>query len=136
MALPGPAIINNNEELDELWTSILSIDHEFGFSKGDKVSAKDLPLELTNFISHYCKQRHYFFDILNCGKDDCEICLPPRLPADVYVYLRSSIIYQIQFPIQKDTKNNSPRFLEPRPAKNIEFHRGTSPRYRNPYHFI
>ena len=74
----------SDDELNDLWTSILSIDQEFSLSKEDKVSAKDLPLNLTNFISHCCKQRHYFFDILKCGKDDCEVCLPPRLPTDVF----------------------------------------------------
>ena len=51
----------SDEELNDLWTAILSIDQEFTFSKEDKVSAKNISPELTNFISHCCKQRHYLF---------------------------------------------------------------------------
>ena len=42
-----------DNELDELWTALLHV-------AIDKVSTKDLPLELGNFISHCCKRRHYF----------------------------------------------------------------------------
>ena len=61
-----------DDELDELWTALLAIDKEFSFSKSDKVSTKHLPLELGNFISHCCTHRHYFFDILKCGEEDCK----------------------------------------------------------------
>ena len=67
-------------ELDALWTTILAIDKEFRVNHTDKVSAKDLTESLRNFMSHCCVQRHYFFDILKCGDEDCEVCLPPRLP--------------------------------------------------------
>ena len=42
-----------DNELYELWTALLHV-------AIDKVSTKDLPLELGNFISHCCKWRHYF----------------------------------------------------------------------------
>ena len=35
---------------------------------------------LSEFIAHCCRQRHYFFDILKCGKTECSLCKPPRLP--------------------------------------------------------
>ena len=73
-----------NDELDDLWTSILSIDQEFPYSRSDKFSAKDLTSQLVEFMSHCCKQRHYYFDILKCGKRECKICLQTRLPADVF----------------------------------------------------
>lgn len=68
------------EEMSDMWTALLAIDQEFHQDYSDKVSAKDLPHSLTSFISHCCKQRHYFFDILKCGKSDCTVCLPVRLP--------------------------------------------------------
>ena len=39
----------SDDELNDLWTSILSIDCEFSLSKEDKVSAKDLPLIFDEF---------------------------------------------------------------------------------------
>ena len=35
-------------------------------------------------MSHCCKQRHYYFDILKCGERKCKICLLTRLPTDVF----------------------------------------------------
>jgi len=72
------------EELDDLWTTLLSIDQQFPHARSDKFSAKELSERLVKFIEHYCIQRHYFFDILKCGKADCDICLSPRLPAHVF----------------------------------------------------
>ncbi|KAL5496676.1 hypothetical protein EMCRGX_G013014 [Ephydatia muelleri] len=71
-------------KLDDLWTSIFSIDQEFPYSQSDKLSGKDLTSQLVEFMSHCCKQRHYYFDILKCGERKCKICLPTRLPADVF----------------------------------------------------
>ena len=64
-------------ELDVMWTMILVNQHEFLVNHRDKVSAKDLTESLHNFMLHCCVQRHYFFDILKCGNEDCEVCLPP-----------------------------------------------------------
>jgi len=33
-------------------------------------------------MKHCCCERYYFFDIKKCGDEDCDICLPPRLPCD------------------------------------------------------
>ncbi len=65
------------EDLDDLWTALLSIDQQFPHARSDKFSAKDLSNGLVEFIDHCCVQRHYFFDVLKCGKADCYICLPP-----------------------------------------------------------
>ena len=61
-----------------------SIDQEFPYSQSDKFSGKDLTSQLVEFMSHCCKQRHYYCDILKCGERKCNICLPTRLPADVF----------------------------------------------------
>ena len=68
------------EEMDRLWTAFLALDQEFQYGHSDKISAKDIPFDLARFISHCCKLRHYFFDTLKCGKSDCTLCLPVRLP--------------------------------------------------------
>ena len=72
------------EELDDLWTTLLSIDQEFPHARSDKFSAKELSEKLVKFIEHCCIQRHYFFDILKCGKVNCDICLPPRLEPHIF----------------------------------------------------
>ena len=38
-------------------------------------------------MKHCCHQRHYFFEIKKCGDEDCNICLPPRLPYDKFLQL-------------------------------------------------
>ena len=35
-------------------------------------------------MAHCCKQRHYFFDILKCGKPACMLCKPLRLSASEF----------------------------------------------------
>ena len=44
---------------------------------------KDLP-RLKAFIDHCCQTRHYHFCISKCGKQDCGICKPPRLPQEIF----------------------------------------------------
>ena len=43
---------------------------------------EDLP-DLSKFLDHCCRRRHYFFEIKKCGKDGCKICKPVRLPQEV-----------------------------------------------------
>ena len=35
-------------------------------------------------MQHCCHERKYIFGIKKCGKCDCSICRPPRLPDDVF----------------------------------------------------
>ena len=67
--------------MDRLCTAVLALDHEFQYGHSDKISAKDITSDLSRFILHCCKLRHYFFDILKCGKSNCTICIPVRLPS-------------------------------------------------------
>lgn len=67
-------------ELDEFWTALLSLDSTFQLKHSSKVCAKDLTPSLVEFFTHCCRERHYFFDILKCGEQDCTTCKPPRLP--------------------------------------------------------
>ena len=52
------------EELDAFWTSQLAVDAEFQRQCTDSISAKDFSPRLAEFLAHWCRQRHYFFDIL------------------------------------------------------------------------
>ena len=107
--------------------ALLAIDKEFSFSKFYKVSTQDLPWELDNFISH-----SLLFDILKCG-EDCKICIPPRLPADVFMnldHLPDPIL------VQKGTLNHSLRSSGLKPVKKIDLHQSTGLTNRNLYHFI
>jgi len=69
------------QQLDDLWTALLTIDEEYSYSRKDKFSAKELSQKLIKFMEHSCTQRHYFFDIIKCGET---LCLPPRLPPDAF----------------------------------------------------
>eukprot|EP00731_Ephydatia_muelleri_P010008 Em0005g594a len=71
-------------EIDSLWSSLLAIDHEMRLRHDDKITAKDLSPALADFMAHCCKQRHYFFDILKCGKPECMLCKPLRLSASEF----------------------------------------------------
>ena len=75
------------DELDELWTSLAVIDKEFQVRHNEKINAKNLSKGVAEFLSHCCRERHYFFDILKCGKSQCSICSPPRLPVTDFAKL-------------------------------------------------
>ena len=75
------------DELDELWTSLFVIDKEFQVRHNKKINAKNLSHGVAEFLSHCCRERHYFFDILKCRKSQCSICSPPRLPVTNFANL-------------------------------------------------
>ena len=54
-------------ELNSFWIALLAVDNEFKLAHSDKVSAKDMTSPFSQFFTHCCQQRHYFFDILKCG---------------------------------------------------------------------
>ena len=75
-------------ETNDFWTALLSIDAHFPLAHSSKCSAKDLTSQLSKFVAHCCRERHYFFDVLKCGASECEVCNPPRLPVSVFMSLR------------------------------------------------
>ena len=75
------------EELDAFWIVLLAVDNEFHLRYTDSICAKYLTPHLAEFLAHCCRQRHYLFDILKCGKSDCRLCLPPQLPATEFAKL-------------------------------------------------
>ena len=81
------------DELDEFWTSLSAIDQEFQLCHNKKMNAKNVTPGVAEFISHCCCERHYFFNILKCGRQECAICSTPTLPASEFTSLS---IYRIQ----------------------------------------
>ena len=67
------------EAISNPWANLHLIDPEFDLQHTDKVSQKSLSPLLKDFISHCCRQQHYFFEIKKCGEDDCTLCTPVRL---------------------------------------------------------
>lgn len=53
-----------------------------------KKELKDRP-KLQEFLDHCTVSRSYFFTIRKCGNPECQICLPPRLPPDVFSQLHA-----------------------------------------------
>lgn len=72
------------KELDDLWTTLPLIDQQFPHARSDKFNVKKLSDRLVKFIEHCCIERYYFFDILKCGKANCDICLLPMLAPHVF----------------------------------------------------
>ena len=96
----------STEELDDLWTTLLSIDQLFPNVRSDKFSAKELSEKIVKFIEHCCFQRHYLFDILKCGKADCDICLEHQ-----GLHLMFSQLSTTSQTLFQDHKNTTRRFL-------------------------
>ena len=67
------------EAISNPWANLHLIDPEFDLQHTDKVSQKSLSPLLKDFISHCCRQQHYFFEIKKCGEDDCTLCTLVRL---------------------------------------------------------
>ena len=72
------------EEVSTFWSVILTLDSTLGIEGSyNKEAMKDHP-KVLQFITHCCQESHYSFDILKCGKPDCEFCKPIRLPIEVF----------------------------------------------------
>ena len=82
----------SSAEIESLWSHILHIDGQL--SREDSF-ARILPQRpgLKKFLEHCCQERLYSFSIKKCGSTACSICGPPRLPAEVWVYLFTGLDY-------------------------------------------
>jgi len=76
------------ESLTELWSTLKEINSEFNPLHTDKISRKTLSATLQLYLKHCCRERHYFFDIKKCGDSNCNMCKPPRLPAEEFTKLK------------------------------------------------
>lgn len=44
---------------------------------------------LQQFLSHCCRERHYFFEVKKCGSADFTICKPVRLNPEVFQEIKN-----------------------------------------------
>ena len=70
------------EEMDEMWSTLESIDSTLERSDTKKSQLKD-KAGLQSFLQHCCISRNYFFTISKCGDQTCTICGPSTLPPDL-----------------------------------------------------
>ena len=75
-------------DIGSLFSHIHSVDPEVARSHTEKRHLSSLP-SLKSFLGHCCQTRQYFFSIRKCGRTDCNMCKPPRLPPDVFCQLHS-----------------------------------------------
>ena len=70
-------------DLDTLFDCIHKIDPVVERTHTEKRHLPSLQ-GLSALLDHCCQTRHYFFGIRKCGKSDCDICRPPRLPTEFF----------------------------------------------------
>ena len=66
------------------WLNFNRVDETLVVGKKFKKGNLDDHQSLKRFYDHCCQQRHYLFCIKKCGKLDCDICKPPRLPPEAF----------------------------------------------------
>ena len=73
----------SQHQMSGLWNCVGDMDPKL---KPDMKAKKDIRgcPDLKAFIDHCCQIKHYAFSIKKCGKLDCSICLPPRLPPEEF----------------------------------------------------
>ena len=79
------------------------LDSEFSLEHAEKVSAKLLTQGLNTFMSHCCRERHYFFEIKKCGEEDCQICFPVRSSPEEFAKIK-----EFPDPVLKDDGHSKP----------------------------
>ena len=68
----------------EFWSNLKSVDASVRPDvKWVKAVLPEHP-KIKQFTEHCCQLRHYSFCVKKCGKIDCTMCRPPRLPSDVF----------------------------------------------------
>ena len=104
-------------EIESLWSSLLLVDASFDLQPSDKLSQKSLTPALKEFMSHCCRERHYFFEIKKCGETECTICFPVRLPSEEFQKVKP-----LPDPVLKDDGHYKP-FDEVYGVETTEEHR-------------
>ena len=108
---------SSSPELDEFWNVILQVDSTL--TKSDtRAPILKQKHGLRSFLEHCCIQRHYMFSIKKCGKADCNICTPVRLPSSVFEQ-----IHFIPDPVPDSGKEHYLPFSELYGTQTTEKHR-------------
>ena len=76
----------SKHEMDAFFDVLHDIDPSISTKDRSKDCLKKHP-SLSEFMQHCCHERNYVFGDKKCGKLDCSICKPPRLPEDVFKQL-------------------------------------------------
>ena len=72
------------QDIAEFEKGLLEVDKTVTIGEKLKKASLDDHQKLKAFYNHCCQLRHYSFCIKKCGKLDCDICKPPRLPSEVF----------------------------------------------------
>ena len=92
-----------NEELNDLWSAIMALDstliQDAKYIQGNIGQHK----KVSAFMQHWCQASHYSFDILKCGQESCDLCIPVLLHQDVFMQLK-----HIAFPVPGEDGHSLP----------------------------
>lgn len=89
------------DDIERLFAKIIAVDSSVQRSDTQK---KDLTKRkrLQEYLDHCCVRRHYYFLIQKCGAADCSMCLPPKLPLEIFQQL-----HQFPDPMKSDESSES-----------------------------
>ena len=76
--------VATEQDIAEFEKGLLEVDETVTIGEKLKKASLDDHQKLNAFYNHCCQLRHYSFCIKKCGKLDCDICKPPRLPSEVF----------------------------------------------------
>ena len=71
-----------DSEINSFWEILLNIESNLTKQDTTKKSLDKLPL-LKQYIQHCCVFRKYSVMIRKCGKPNCTLCLPVKMPSDI-----------------------------------------------------
>lgn len=74
---------SSDDDIQNFWEVLHTVDSTLSRDDTTKKDIKD-KVDFKEFFDHCCQARHYSFSIKKCGKDDCRICKPPRMPMEKF----------------------------------------------------
>ena len=74
---------SSDGDIQNFWEVLQTVDSTLSCDDTTKKDIKD-KVDLKTFFDHCCQARHYSFSIKTCGKYDCRICKPPRMPMEKF----------------------------------------------------
>jgi len=74
---------STNGDIQNFWEVLQTIVSTLSHDDTTKKAVKDR-VDLQAFYNHCCQARHYSFSIKKCGKNDCKICKPLRMPEEEF----------------------------------------------------
>lgn len=108
----------SEEDIEKLFAKIIPVDSSVQMNDTHSKDYKKRT-KLQEYMNHCCVRRKYFFCIRKCGVADCAMCLPPKLPPEIFQQLHF-------FPDPMKVKDSSESFL---PFKSV-YGNATSEKFR------